>query len=49
MWTGNRLGQLIEQRLLDLGEFRRIHHLEDVFDFVQEHDFLGAVDFWPVP
>ena len=38
----------MEERLLDLGEFCRIHNLKDILDFVQEHDFLCAVDFGPV-
>lgn len=46
--AGHRLGELVEQGLLDLGKFCRVHHLEDVLDFVQEHDFLGTVDLGPV-
>lgn len=49
MRTSNRLCQLVEERLLDLCKLGRIHDLKDVFDFIQEHDFLGAVDFGPVP
>jgi hypothetical protein len=41
--------ELVEQRLLDLGEFGRVHDLKDVFDFVEEHDLLGAIDLGPVP
>lgn len=48
MRTGNRFGELVEERLLDLGEFGRIHDLKDVFDLVQEHDLFRAVDLWPV-
>lgn len=44
----NRLGQLLEEWLLDFGKFRRVHHLEDVFHFVKVHNFLGAVGFRPV-
>jgi hypothetical protein len=47
MGTGNRLGQLIEQRLLDFGELARIHHLEDVFHLVQVHNLLSAVGLRP--
>ena len=48
MGTGDRLGELMKQRLLNLCEFRRIHDLKDVFDFVQKHDLFGAVDLGPV-
>lgn len=34
---------------MDLGKLCRVHDFEDVFNFVQEHDFLRAVDFGPVP
>lgn len=49
MRTGHALSQLVEKRLLNLYEFSRIHNLEDILDFVQEHDFLGAVGLRPVP
>ena len=48
MWAGDRFSQLVEKWLLDLGKFVRIHNFEDIFDFVEEHDFLGAVDFRPI-
>ena len=48
MRAGHRFGQLIEQRLLDFSKLVWIHDLEDVFNFIKEHDFLGAVDFRPI-
>lgn len=47
MGTGNRLGQLIEQRFLDFSKLAGIHHLEDIFHFVEVHNFLGAVGLGP--
>lgn len=44
----NRLGQLLEEWLLNFSEFRRVHHLKDVFHFVEVHDLLGTVGFRPV-
>jgi len=44
----NRLGQLVEEGLLDFGELGWIHDLEDIFNFVEEHDLLCAVDFGPI-
>lgn len=46
--AGNRLGKLVEQRLLNLGELCGIHDFKNVFHFVQEHDLFGAVDLGPV-
>jgi len=46
--TGDRLGQLVEKRLLHLCEFGRIHDLENILYFIQEHDLFGAVHFWPI-
>lgn len=48
MWTGYRFCELVKYRFLNLCEFRRIHDFEDVFNFVQEHDFLCTIDFWPI-
>jgi hypothetical protein len=39
---------LVEQGLLDLCKFGRIHDFENVFHFVQEHDLFGTVDLRPV-
>lgn len=47
MGTGNRLGQLIEQRFLDFGELARIHHLEYVFHLIQVHNLLSAIGLRP--
>jgi len=49
VWTGDRFGQLIEERLLDLGKLCRVHDLKNVLDFIQKHDFLCAVDLGPIP
>jgi hypothetical protein len=49
MRTCNRLGQLIEQWLLNLGKLGGIHDFEDVLYLVQEHDLLCTVDLGPVP
>ena len=46
--AGNGFGQLVEEGFLDLCELTRIHDLKDVLDFVQEHDFLRAVDLGPI-
>jgi hypothetical protein len=46
--TGDALGELVEERDLDLVEFGRLHDFKDVFDFIDEHDFLGTVDFGPI-
>lgn len=48
MRARNRLGQLLEEWLLNFGEFRRVHHLKDILHFVEVHNFLGAVGFRPV-
>lgn len=49
MWTGNRLCQLIEKRLLDFGELGGVHYFKDIFNLIQKHYFFRAVDFGPVP
>lgn len=49
MRAGNRFGELVEQRLLDLRKFGRIHYLKNVFDFVQKHDLFRAIDLGPIP
>jgi len=41
--------QLLEQRLHDLLKFGRLHDVQNLLDFVEEHDFLGRVDLGPVP
>ena len=46
--TCYRLSQLIEQRLLHFRELIRVHNLEDVFHFIQKHDFLCAVYLGPI-
>ena len=39
----------MEQGLLNLRKLSRVHNLEDVFDLVEKHDLLRAVDLGPVP
>ena len=46
--AGDRLRELVEERLLDFSKFGRIHDFEDVFHLVEEHDFFCAVDFGPI-
>ena len=41
--------QLLEQGFHDLLELLRFHDVQDLFDLVEEHDFLGRVDLWPIP
>lgn len=48
MWAGNRLGQLVEKGFLNFGKFSGVHNLEDILDFVEVHDLLGAVGLRPV-
>lgn len=47
MRTGDGLGQLIEQRLLHLGELPWVHDFEDVLNLIEIHDLLGAVGLRP--
>lgn len=49
MGARNRFGKLREQRFSNFGKFRRVHHLEDIFNFVEEHDFFRTVGLGPVP
>lgn len=44
----NGLGELMEQGLLDFGKLGGIHNFENVFYFIQEHDFLGAINLRPI-
>lgn len=32
----------------DLGKLRGFNHIQDFLEFIQEHDFLGTVNLWPV-
>ena len=48
VWTGDRLGQLLEKSCLYFCKFRRIHDFEDVFYLIQEHNLLGAIGLGPV-
>jgi len=38
----------MEQGDLNFEEFRGLHDFENIFDFVDEHHFLGTIDFRPV-
>lgn len=46
--AGNRFGELMEERLLNLGELGWVHDLENVFNLIEEHNLFGTVDFGPV-
>lgn len=48
MRAGDRLGQLMEQRLLHLYKLGWVHDLKNILDLIEIHDFLGAVHFRPV-
>ena len=48
MWARDRFGELMENGLLYFCKLCRIHYFEDVFYLVEEHDFFGAIDLWPV-
>ena len=37
VWTGDALGDLLEERLLDLDELSGLDHVEDLLDLTQEH------------
>ena len=44
----NGLGQLVEERLLNLGELIRIHNLKDILYLIEVHDFLSTIDLRPI-
>lgn len=46
--TGDGSSELAKQRLLHLDKLCGIHDFEYVLDLVQEHNFLGTVDLWPI-
>lgn len=46
--TGNGFCELVEERLLNLGEFGWIHDFKDVLNLVEKHHFFRAVDLWPI-
>ena len=46
--TGNGLGQLVKQWLLNLSEFGGVHNLKDVLNFVKEHHLLRTINFGPI-
>lgn len=48
MWACNRLGQLLEQGLLDFSKLGRIHDLENILHFVEVHHLFCAVNLGPV-
>ena len=48
MRTCHTFRQLVKERDLDFVEFGSFHDFENIFDFVDEHDFLWAVDLRPV-
>jgi hypothetical protein len=38
----------VEKGFLNFGELSGVHNLEDILDFVEVHDLLGAVGLRPV-
>ena len=48
MWTCDRFSELMEQRDLNLEKLRRLHDFENIFNFIDKHDFLGTIDLWPI-
>ena len=42
VWTGDALGDLLEERLLDLDELSGLDHVEDLLDLTQEHHLKNA-------
>jgi hypothetical protein len=48
MGTGDRLGELMKERLLNLGKLGWIHNFKDVFHFIQEHHLFCAIGLGPV-
>jgi hypothetical protein len=38
----------VEKGFLNFGELSGVHNLEDILDFVEVHDLLGAVRLRPV-
>ena len=45
--AGDTLGQLPEQRFLDLDKLRGVNDVEYLLHLSQVHDLLGAVDLGP--
>lgn len=48
MRTCDRLGKLVEEGFLDLGELGGVHDLEYVLHFVQEHHLFGTIGLRPI-
>ena len=44
----NGFGQLVEERLLNLGKLIRIHYFEDILDLIKVHNFFSTVDLRPI-
>ena len=49
VWACNGLCQLMEQRFLHFGKLIGIHDLKYILHLIQEHYFLSAINFWPIP
>ena len=45
VWTGDALGDLLEERLLDLDELSGLDHVEDLLDLTQEHHLKIAQSY----
>lgn len=48
MRASDGLGELVEERFLNLGKLGGVHDFKNVFYFIQEHDFFGAIDLGPI-
>lgn len=49
MLTVDTPRQLLEQRFHDFLKLLRFHDVQNLFDFIEEHDLLGRVDLGPIP
>ena len=43
MWTGDTLGNLLEQWFLDFDELRRFDHIQNLLDLTQEHHLVRKI------
>ena len=47
MRAGDALGDLLEERLLNLDELSGLDHVENLLDLAQEHHLLLRAGLWP--
>ena len=43
VWTGDTLGNLLEQWFLDFDELRRLDHIQNLLDLTQEHHLVRKI------